>query len=199
MWLQGCGLVRMEAHFAFITIFLQQIRGAACFIVSYVSYAILRTQRASHANLFAVAILMRPISLILLLCTAIPAALADEASKTAKVEEFFRLSHTEDALSETMTLMMNQMKSGAFQQSTGTKRSAEFQELMEDLQARTGKLIASAFAWDKVKPEYVKLYGDTFTEEQLDDILAFYRSPSGQAMVAKNSALMTKSVEMAQK
>jgi hypothetical protein len=44
-----------------------------------------------------------------------------------------------------------------------------------------------------MKPEYVRLYSEAYTEQQIDDMLTFYRSSTGQAMVAKTPDLMAKS------
>ena len=35
-------------------------------------------------------------------------------------------------------------------------------------------------------PDLVKLYSDAYSENELDGILAFYRTPAGRAMLAKN-------------
>jgi hypothetical protein len=43
-----------------------------------------------------------------------------------------------------------------------------------------------------MKPAYVKLFSETYTEPQVDDLLAFYRSPTGQVMVAKSPELIVK-------
>lgn len=46
---------------------------------------------------------------------------------------------------------------------------------------------------------FTKLYADTFTEQQIDDLLAFYRSPTGQVIVEKTPVLLTQSTVMIQK
>jgi hypothetical protein len=44
----------------------------------------------------------------------------------------------------------------------------------------------------------VNLFADAYSEAELDDIIAFYKSPTGQAMVAKGPLLMTKASGIAQ-
>ena len=46
-------------------------------------------------------------------------------------------------------------------------------------------VISGALSWNKLEPEYTKIYEDAYTEQQIDDILAFYKSPTGQVMVEK--------------
>ncbi len=52
--------------------------------------------------------------------------------------------------------------------------------------------------WDKLKPEYAQLYMETFTQEEVDGLLAFYRSPAGRAMIEKMPLLMNKSLQLSQ-
>jgi hypothetical protein len=44
----------------------------------------------------------------------------------------------------------------------------------------------------KIMDRMVPLYASTFTEKELQDVVAFYEGPSGQAMLAKMPVLMTK-------
>ncbi len=50
-----------------------------------------------------------------------------------------------------------------------------------------------------MKPEYVRLYDEVYSDEELNGILAFYKSPAGQAFLNKMPLLMTKSMEIAQR
>jgi hypothetical protein len=59
-------------------------------------------------------------------------------------------------------------------------------------------VMSDAIAWEKLKPAYVELFAAAYTESELDDIIAFYKSPSGRSMVAKNPLLMTKAAEIMQ-
>ncbi len=135
---------------------------------------------------------------IALFLAALP-AFADDASKTAKVEEFLKLAKMDDTLRQALALSANQIKSGMLQQMTGTKLSPEQEKSMGEFQDKVTALVSGALSWEKMKPAYVRLYADAYTEPQIDDILAFYRSPSGQAMVAGNASLMTKASAIAQK
>jgi hypothetical protein len=42
------------------------------------------------------------------------------------------------------------------------------------------------------------LYADTYTEQEMDGIIAFYKSPAGEAMLAKTPAIMAKANELVQ-
>jgi len=52
--------------------------------------------------------------------------------------------------------------------------------------------------WKVLEPDYVDIYAKNFTDEQLDAILAFYKSPAGSALVEKLPTLTTQGMQLAQ-
>ena len=46
-------------------------------------------------------------------------------------------------------------------------------------------LVGESYNWTKLEPAYEQVYADLYTEDELDGILAFYKSPVGQAYLAK--------------
>ena len=39
--------------------------------------------------------------------------------------------------------------------------------------------------WENMEPTYLKIYEDSFSQSEVDSMIAFYSSPGGQAVVAK--------------
>lgn len=133
-----------------------------------------------------------------ILCFSVLPICADEASKTAKVEEFFRLAKMDEMLRQTLALSASQVKSGMLQEMIGVKLPPEIEKSQEEFQDKITRIISDALAWEKIEPAYVKLFAEAYSEQELDDIVAFYRSPTGQAMVSKGPSLMTKASEIVQ-
>jgi hypothetical protein len=129
---------------------------------------------------------------------AVWAVRADEASKTAKVEEFIKVSHAEQMLSQTISMALNQTKSGVLQQMMGVEQTPERRKSMDEIQDKLGAILSNALSWEKLKPIFVKVYADAYTEQELDGIIGFYKSPAGQAMIAKTPAIMAKSNQLIQ-
>jgi hypothetical protein len=50
----------------------------------------------------------------------------------------------------------------------------------------------------KLKPLYVKVFAETFTEEELDGMLSFYKSPAGKAMMEKMPQMMARMMPLMQ-
>ena len=62
-----------------------------------------------------------------------------------------------------------------------TKYQTDYQKL----QGQMMSIISSKLDWQKMKPQLVKIYSDAFTKDELTGIVAFYRSPAGQAEMRK--------------
>ena len=61
-----------------------------------------------------------------------------------------------------------------------------------DVQSKNLDLTKSRMSWEKLRPAYVKAYSETFSEEEIDGILAFYESLAGRAMQAKMPVFIQK-------
>ena len=132
-----------------------------------------------------------------LLAVAGPAR-ADEASKREKVQELFAILHMDRTVQQVMDGMMQLVTAMTQQMAGTTKLSPEMTAKLNDFQKQLFALVSDQVSWDKLKPEYTELYAGTYTEEELDAILAFYRSPAGAAMVTKTPELLSKSMAMNQ-
>lgn len=140
----------------------------------------------------------RLLSISFLLVVLLAPLSADEASRAAKVEEFFRLTRMESTYSQMMDLIRRQTGAQFVQQLTGVQLPPQYQKDLEDFQSDVFALMDSEMGWERMKPEYIRLYAEAYTEEELDAIVAFYRTPAGQSMVAKTPALMEKSSVLSQ-
>jgi hypothetical protein len=63
--------------------------------------------------------------------------------------------------------------------------SDEDRQRIEAARARLKELTGKVLTWENMEPMYLKIYGDTFSQSEIDSMIAFYSSPAGQAIVAK--------------
>ena len=104
-------------------------------------------------------------------------AKADEASKSAKAAELMQIAMG-DNMERALVPMLKQLVD-----TLGQDLPAEKRAKLAGIQEKSGAISMAAF--QKVKPELSKAYADTFTEAELDGILAFYRSTAGKALLQK--------------
>jgi hypothetical protein len=110
-----------------------------------------------------------------------PPLRADEASKSAKAEELLQLTQGDQ-----MVRMMEMMK-GMMAQADKDMPSEQRAKVGE-MQGKMMELVAVSLS--KAKPALAKVYADTYTEEEIDGILAFYKSPAGKALLQKMPEVM---------
>jgi hypothetical protein len=59
--------------------------------------------------------------------------------------------------------------------------------------------VAKEMRWQEIKNDYVGLYTDAFTEQELRQLILFYGTPLGQKVVEKMPVLMEQSMQVGQK
>ena len=121
-----------------------------------------------------------------------------EASRRAMAESLLNAMNVQDTIEKSFAMLqqmipaqMDKMKQAAGQTNTSSNVSSQTAKMMD--------MMAQEFSWSKVKNDYITLYADTFTEEEMKGILGFYNSPAGQAFVKKQPELMKRSMELSQK
>lgn len=135
--------------------------------------------------------------LTLLLFAAPLTAHADEPSKRAKIDEMFSLLRI-DALMQQMTAAA-QAQAKATMQTMAPGTDAATQAKAEEFMGKMFDLITEELSWKTLEPEMAQLYSDNFTEAQIDDILTFYKTPTGKALLDKLPQLSTAGMQIAQR
>lgn len=54
-------------------------------------------------------------------------------------------------------------------------------------------------SWSSLKPALIQIYAESFTEDELDDITAFYRTPTGQKAARLTPVLMEQGMLLGQR
>ena len=76
--------------------------------------------------------------------------------------------------------------------------SPERQRFLEVAPEKLVAVIRQEFNWDSMRPMYIQLYSESFEQEEIDGLIAFYQSPTGQAFVGKMPAVIGKSMALMQ-
>jgi hypothetical protein len=136
--------------------------------------------------------------LVLALAVAPCAAHADEASKRAKVEELISVMHMDRMMNQMLEAMKGQTEQ-MMQQSPGADSMTPEQKKIEtDYQAKALQIVIDSMGWKAMEPQFVTLYAQNFTEDEIDGMVTFYKSPTGQAVLNKMPQLMTSTMQLTQ-
>lgn len=142
---------------------------------------------------------MKNLLLSILLLLSLPALIsrAQEAAPTARpdIDELLTVSRVQKMYDDMFGRMKTMMGASAKQFSPSAEASAN----IKAIQDKTFDLVESEMSWDKVKGEYTRIYAEVYTPEEVRGLIAFYKTPTGQAFLDKQPILMQKTMEMTQK
>ncbi|MBS7660911.1 DUF2059 domain-containing protein [Pseudomonas lalucatii] len=130
---------------------------------------------------------------LLLACGSVQ-AFADAASHAADAERFLQLARA-DRLTVPVYGQVQQMFAQRFAESGAP---AGQQALLERYQAKANAALDRAVGWPVLKPALVELYTTHFDEREMQELLAFYRSPLGQKVLEKMPMLTAQSARLTQ-
>lgn len=125
-------------------------------------------------------------------------ARADEASKRAKAEQLFTLLRMDTMMDQLLSGVKKQVQQITESMPGADQATPEQKKQITDFQQRVMDTVNQKIGWKALEPDFISLYASTYTEEELDGIVAFYKSPIGQKMIEKTPELTTKSTEITQ-
>lgn len=119
-------------------------------------------------------------------------ASADEARKLELAEQFLNVNKVKDQVD----LMYEKIEQVVVTQLEAIEISEDREKNLQAMQKIAIDMLFDGLSWDSLKQEYINLYAETFTEEELQGIIDFSKSPLGQKMAEKSPILMQKSMEI---
>ncbi len=119
-------------------------------------------------------------------------ASADEARRLELAEQFLNVNKVKDQVD----LMYEKVEGVIVSQLEAIDITEDREKNLQAMQKIAIDLLFEGLSWDSLKQEYITLYAETFTEEELEGIIEFSKSPLGEKMAEKSPILMQKSMEI---
>lgn len=124
-------------------------------------------------------------------------ALGNPASPES-VSELLAVSNTRGVLDQMMTQidgMMKQSMDAAMSEALkGESLTASQEEIVGRMQEGVLAIMREELAWERLEPMYIEIYVESFTQEEVDGMLEFYKTPAGQATIKKLPGVVRKSM-----
>jgi hypothetical protein len=122
------------------------------------------------------------------------AALALVIALAARAEAQHSPSHHAAAL-ELLTVMHIPEALQA-SQATALRAQVQANPQLRGVEGVLRDFFARYLSWDMLKDPYAELYANTFTEAELREMTAFYRTPVGQKLARSSPALMRQGADL---
>jgi uncharacterized protein len=134
---------------------------------------------------------------LLMLCTT--AYGADTKPSEQSIKELLRVTESRKLLDSIMGQMDNFMKSSMQQAFKGRTMTPKEQKLIDDMQSKMIAIFKQEMNWEMLESLFTQIYRDSFTQQEVDGMLVFYKSPSGQAVIKKMPLVMQNTMTEMQK
>jgi len=138
---------------------------------------------------------MRVFALVAFLASFVVQA---EPASQKSVEALLTVTKVEAMMDSLYSGMDQTMRQSISQATQGKSLSAEQQRALDAVPAKFVAVMREEMSWQKMKPLYVQIYRETFDQEEIDGMLAFYASPAGKAVITKMPVVMQKSLVLSQ-
>jgi hypothetical protein len=141
------------------------------------------------------------ILLILALCGSLAYAAetpspAPSASPTdASIKQLLEVAQTRKLVDSVIAQMNNLMLQAIAQATKGQQISPKVQKDIDQRRDEMVSLMKELLDWKKLEPMYVRIYQKSFTQPEVDGMLAFYKTPAGQAVINKMPTVMQSSID----
>ena len=78
------------------------------------------------------------------------------------------------------------------------KPTPEQKAFIDSFLTKYKKIMKDELSWEKMMPSYIRIYRETFTEKELNELIAFYESPTGKMFVKKTPVILEKTSSVMQ-
>ena len=98
-----------------------------------------------------------------------------------------------DAIMDQLDKAADQIAAAAMQ---GRNLSAADQTAVVAMTRQAFRSVREEFSWNKMEQLYIQVYSETFTEDEIAGMTAFYSTPSGQSVMQKLPAVMQRTMTL---
>src|SRR5437763_14739789 len=126
-------------------------------------------------------------TILALACSiALPSAFAaDQRPTEASINQLLEVTQVRKFLESTMAQMDALMKQAAQQVTQGQKITPEVQKQIDQGRTEAISMMKEILDWNKLKSMYVRIYQKSFNQQEIDSMIAMYKSPAGQMLLNK--------------
>ena len=120
------------------------------------------------------------------------------APTAASVKELITLTESRKLVDEVPGQVESAMQS-AMQEAFGSEDlTPPQQKIVDDMGAKATALFKQEMGWGVLEPLFIAVYTKTFTQPEIDGMIAFYKSEAGHAVIAKMPLVMQNTMELVQ-
>jgi hypothetical protein len=142
---------------------------------------------------------MKPCVVVLLsLLLMRPAIAAEGPPSEASIRELMQITQAQKLVEGTKGQVDGMVQTSMNKALEGRPVSAEQQKILDDMRAKMMAVLGEELDWNALEPVYIDIYTQSFTQHEIDGMIAFYKSEPGRAVLAKMPLVMQKTMQAMQ-
>jgi uncharacterized protein len=110
--------------------------------------------------------------------------------------QVMKVSATLDSMMSQIDSLMKSSVQAALQDRSMTK---DEQKMMDTMMQKVSAKVKELLTYEKLEPVYIRIYQNSLNQAEVDGMIAFYKTPSGQAVINKLPLITKTSMEEVQK
>ncbi len=135
---------------------------------------------------------------VLLAAWALAGGAFAAAPTPLSVDAMLTATRAEKVLDSMFTIFDQSIRQGMAASLQGQTPNAEQQRLLDALPGQLAQAFREEMTWARLRPIYVRVYQEIFTQDEVNAITAFYKTPAGAASIDKLPVVLQKSMTESQ-
>ncbi|MES2822615.1 MAG: DUF2059 domain-containing protein [Pseudomonadota bacterium] len=115
---------------------------------------------------------------------------AETKPSDASLDELLTITDSQKLIDGMWPQMDAMLKTSEKQALGEVTLNEEQQKISDKTQEKMATLFKEEFAYDKMKPMIIKIYKESFSQEEIDGMVTFYKSKAGKAVIKKMPTVM---------
>ncbi len=103
------------------------------------------------------------------------------------INQLLQLTKVDQQADFVFTQMEDAMRAGIQRAAKGKTLNAEERAILDRQQAKMAGIMKEELSWEKMKDQYVQVYRETFSQEEIDGLIAFFQN-AGRPVVCEQAA-----------
>jgi uncharacterized protein len=138
---------------------------------------------------------------ILTLCESLvyaadnPSASPSNTPTEASIRQLLEVAQAHKLVDSVMAQMDSLLQQTIAQATKGQPIPDKVQKDIDQRRTEVLTMMKDLLDWKKLEPMYVRIYQKTFTQQEIDGMIAFYKTPAGQAVITKMPAAMQNTID----
>lgn len=138
------------------------------------------------------------IAVFALVCCS-PLLRADEAAQRATAaEELLKAMHMGEVL-KSLLAQRREAITKKIPSFLPKDSSPETVQLFQQTTPKIMDIVDKHYSWESLRPDFIQIYSEVFTEQEIKDLTVFYKSPIGQKLYEETPVITAKIIQILQK